>query len=536
MDKIAVILFRIVSKPSRYFISFVKLSFENKLSIFTSFYRSFFLTILPFFSSAQLITNMQLIDGTGKPAYKTDVRINGNRIGAVGQLTANKNELVIDGKGMVLAPGFIDAHSHHFWDVQQNSDALSTSNQGITTIVIGQDGSGYFMDKLVAMMKKNPVAVNVASYTGHTSLREEVMGERDMLRQAKQPEINKMKIRLENEMKKGSLGLSTGLEYEHAFYSTKDEVMQLSKTTAELNGRYISHIRSEDVTMEDALNEIIEIGRVTKMPVQVSHIKIAKKDDWGKAQQVIAKLEQARKKGVNITADVYPYNFWHSTMRVLFPARDYENPASATFATNQLFDPAESRIAVFGPIPSYKGKTITEIATMRNESTSQTLMNLISIASEFKQKNPNHTGGIEAITAKSMSDADVAEFIAWPHSVICSDGNAGAHPRGYGSFTRILGRYVREQKLLSLEEAIHKMTGLTAAQLGIKDRGVIKKGNYADLVLFDPATVIDNATIENSKALSSGIEMVFVNGKIIYKSGKPTSERPGMLVKRSNSN
>ena len=490
------------------------------------------LFFIPFFSSAQLITNVQLIDGTGKPAYKTSVRINGNRIGEIGKLTANKNELVIDGKGMVLAPGFIDAHSHHFWDVQHNSDALSTSNQGITTIVIGQDGSGYYMDSLVAMMKKNPIAVNVASYTGHTSLREEVMGEHDMLRQAKQDEIDKMKIRLESELQRGSLGLSTGLEYEHAFYSTKDEVMQLSKKTAELKGRYISHIRSEDVTIEDAMNEIIEIGRVTKMPVQVSHIKIAKKDDWETAKKIIAKLEKARQEGVDITADVYPYNFWHSTMRVLFPARDYENPVSAKFATDQLFDPSESRIAVFAPIPSYKGKTISEIAAIRNESTSQTLMNLISIANEFKQKNPDHTGSVEAITAKSMNDADVSDFIGWKHSVICSDGNAGAHPRGYGSFTRVLGRYVREQKLMTIEEAIYKMTGLTASHLGIKNRGVIKKGNYADLVLFDPSMVIDNATIENPKALSAGIEMVFVNGKIIYKAGNPTSERPGMLVKR----
>ena len=490
------------------------------------------LFFIPFFSSAQLITNVQLIDGTGKPAYKTSVRINGNRIGEIGKLTANKNELVIDGKGMILAPGFIDAHSHHFWDVQHNSDALSTSNQGITTIVIGQDGSGYYMDSLVAMMKKNPVAVNVASYTGHTSLREEVMGEHDMLRQAKQDEIDKMKIRLESELQRGSLGLSTGLEYEHAFYSTKDEVMQLSKKTSELKGRYISHIRSEDVTIEDAINEIIEIGRVTKMPVQVSHIKIAKKDDWETAKKIIAKLEKARQEGVDITADVYPYNFWHSTMRVLFPARDYENPVSAKFATDQLFDPSESRIAVFAPIPSYKGKTISEIAAIRNESTSQTLMNLISIASEFKQKNPDHTGSVEAITAKSMNDADVSDFIGWKHSVICSDGNAGAHPRGYGSFTRVLGRYVREQKLMTIEAAIYKMTGLTASHLGIKNRGVIKKGNYADLVLFDPSMVIDNATIENPKALSAGIEMVFVNGKIIYKAGNPTAERPGMLVKR----
>ncbi len=491
----------------------------------------YFLILIPAISKAQLIQHIKLVDGTGKPAYNASVRIIGNKIGEIGELTPKKNELVIDGKGMVLAPGFIDAHSHHFWDVQHNTDALSTSNQGITTIVIGQDGSGYYMDTMISKMKKIPVAVNVATYTGHTSLREEAMGENDVLRKASQVEINKMKSRLESELKKGSLGLSTGLEYEEAFYSTKDEVMQLSKITAAQKGRYISHIRSEDVTMDEALNEIIEIGRTTKMPVQISHLKIAKKSDWGTAKKIISKLEAARKEGIDITADVYPYNFWHSTMRVLFPARDYSNISSAEFAVNQLFDPSQSRLANYAPVPSYKGKTISEIASARNESNAQTLMKLIAMAADFKEKNPGY-GGVEAICAKSMSDADVADFIAWPHSGICSDGNAGAHPRGYGSFTRVLGVYVREQKLLSLEEAIHKMTGLTAENLGIKERGIIKSGNYADLVLFNPDTVIDRATIENSKALSEGIEMVWVNGKIIYKSGKATSHKPGMLVKR----
>lgn len=491
----------------------------------------YFLILIPAISKAQLIQHIKLVDGTGKPAYNASVRIIGNKIGEIGELTPKKNELVIDGKGMVLAPGFIDAHSHHFWDVQHNTDALSTSNQGITTIVIGQDGSGYYMDTMISKMKKIPVAVNVATYTGHTSLREESMGENDVLRKASQVEINKMKSRLESELKKGSLGLSTGLEYEEAFYSTKDEVMQLSKITAAQKGRYISHIRSEDVTMDEALNEIIEIGRTTKMPVQISHLKIAKKSDWGTAKKIISKLEAARKEGIDITADVYPYNFWHSTMRVLFPARDYSNISSAEFAVNQLFDPSQSRLANYAPVPSYKGKTISEIASARNESNAQTLMKLIAMAADFKEKNPGY-GGVEAICAKSMSDADVADFIAWPHSGICSDGNAGAHPRGYGSFTRVLGVYVREQKLLSLEEAIHKMTGLTAENLGIKERGIIKSGNYADLVLFNPDTVIDRATIENSKALSEGIEMVWVNGKIIYKSGKATSHKPGMLVKR----
>ena len=493
----------------------------------------FLVFTLPLFMQAQLIHHVKIIDGTGRPAFNGSVRINGNKISEVGNLTPRKGEQIIDGKGLILAPGFIDAHSHHLQDVQQNTAGLSTLNQGITTIVTGQDGWGYSMDTLAAMMNRIPVAVNVAAYTGHTSLREDAMGENDVLRPARQDEIEKMKSVLERELKKGSLGLSTGLEYEQAFFSTRDEVMQLSKLTASLNGRYISHIRSEDVTMDDAIDEIIEIGRITKMPVQISHIKLGKKSDWGTAKKIIEKLEQARKEGIDITADVYPYTFWHSTLRVLFPARDYTSIKSAEFAVNQLFDPSLSILGVFAPIPAYQGKTISEVANMINKSEAQTLMDLISIAAEFKLKNPDYPGSIETITAKSMLDEDVADFILWPHSVICSDGNGtGTHPRGYGSFTRILGRYTREKKLLSMEDAIHKMTGLTASHLGIQNRGIIQPGNYADLVLFNPETVIDRATIENGKALSEGIETVWVNGKIVYNSGKATSQKPGMLIKR----
>ena len=498
-------------------------------------YSVFFLVItLPLFIQAQLIHQIKIIDGTGGPAFNGSVRIIGNKISEVGKLSPKKGEQVIDGKELVLAPGFIDAHSHHLQDLQKNRDGLSTLNQGITTIVTGQDGWGYSMDTLAAMMNRIPIAVNVAAYTGHTSLRENVMGENDVLRPARQDEIEKMKSVLERELKKGALGLSTGLEYEQAFYSTRDEVMQLSKLTASLNGRYISHIRSEDVTMDYAIDEIIEIGRTTKMPVQISHIKLGKKSDWGTAKNLIEKLEQARKEGVNITADIYPYTFWHSTLRVLFPARDYTNIKSAEFAVNQLFDPSQSILGVFAPKPTYQGKTISEIGNTIKKSEAQTLMDLVAMASDFKLKNPDYHGSIESITAKSMYDGDVADLILWPHSVICSDGNgSGTHPRGYGSFTRILGRYVREKKLLTLEDAIHKMTGLTASNLGIEGRGIIQAGNYADLVLFNPETVIDLATIENGKALSEGIETVWVNGKIVYSPGKATSLKPGILVKRS---
>ena len=485
-------------------------------------------------SKSTLITNVQILDGTGSPAVKGSVRIKGDVIVQVGDLKANPNEKIIDGKGQVLAPGFIDAHSHHLGDLQKNPSGLSTSNQGITTVVIGQDGESYPMDSLEIDMKQKRVVANVASYTGHSSLREEIMGEKNLFRNATQTEIDKMKNILSKELAKGSLGLSTGLEYEQAFYSNRDEVLQLAKVAAAANTRYISHIRSEDVTMADALDEIIQIGKVTKMPVQISHIKLAKQSDWNTASSILTQLEKARAEGVQITADVYPYTFWNSTLRVLFPARDYTNMASAQLAVTQLFDPSQSYIVQYAPNPSYVGKTVSAIAVERKESDAQALMSLVAIAADFKEKHPGYKGGIEAIAAKSMNESDVAKFIAWPYSVICSDGNGGGHPRGYGSFTRVLGKYVREDKVISLENAIHKMTAQTAQYLGIKDRGTIVPRMKADLVLFNPKTVKDNASIRDSHALSDGIEMVWVNGELIFKGKKSTGRRSGTLIKRIN--
>ena len=481
---------------------------------------------------ATIITNIQLVDGTGKPAFKASVKIIGNKIVAIGDLKPNKTDQMIDGNGKILAPGFIDSHSHHFGDLNKNRAGLSTSSQGITTIVIGQDGNGYPMDSLTKWMQANPVVSNVASYTGQSSLREIAMGENDLYRKATDAEINQMKSVLASELEKGSFGLSTGLEYESAFYSSKQEVLDLAKVTAEHKGLYTSHIRSEDLHMDEAIEEIIEIGRQTKMPVQVSHIKIANKLNWGTANLILKKLDEARKAGINISADIYPYTFWNSTLRVLFPGKDFDNLASAEMATKQLFDPNESYLMQYAPIPSYKGKSVTEIGIERNESPAQALMSLIKMAEDFSKANPNYTGGIEAIAGKAMSEEDVKVFMAWPESIICSDGNAGGHPRGYGAFTRVLGKYVREDKIMPLETAIYKMTGQSADFFGFKNRGRIAVGNFADLVLLDPATVIDQANIKNSKALSTGIDMVWVNGTLVYQAQKSTGKQPGVLIKR----
>lgn len=481
--------------------------------------------------STQLITNVRIMDGTGGPVINGAVRIRNNKIWEIGNLSPFPGETVINGNGQVLAPGFIDTHSHHFGGLANGPEALPSLNQGVTTIVIGQDGSSYVMDTLESRMKRNPVAVNVATYTGHATLREQVMGE-NILRLASEEQVKKMQTLLQNEMDKGSLGLSTGLEYEKGFYSSRNEVIQLSKTTAAAGGRYISHIRSEDINLDEAVDEIIAIGKEAKLPVQLSHLKIGKKDKWGTAPALLAKLQEARSQGINITADVYPYDFWSSTLKVLFPKRDYDNIESAQFAVDQLFDAGQSILIAFAPEPAYAGKTVGQIAQERNETPARTLMNLVAMAEAFEKAHPDFTGDIESIMGKSMDDRDVACFLAWPQANICSDGTANGHPRGYGAFTRVLGKYVREQKIMPLETAVYKMTGLAAEHLGIINRGLIKPGYFADLVLFDPATVQDNATTSNNKALSTGVERVWVNGRIVYQSQQSTKEYPGVLIKK----
>ena len=468
-----------------------------------------------------LITNVNVIDGTGLPAFAGGVRIVNDRIQDIGTLTPFVNESVTDGKGFVLAPGFIDSHSHHDRRLFKNPSAIAVTSQGVTTIVVGQDGGSTPIDTIRARMKLTPVSVNVATYTGQAWLREQVMKD-DLLRKATAEEISSMKVILDRELDKGSLGLGTGLEYEEAFYSSRDEVVELAKVAAAKGGRYISHIRSEDMHVEESIAEIIEIGRAAKIPVQISHIKIAMRSKWGSSTSIVRQLQQARLDGVTITADVYPYNMWSSTPRVLFPKKDFESLASAEFATRELFDPASSVITNYPPNKMYEGKTVTEIGKLNNETPAQALLRIVRETSE--------TGS--SIVATSMSEIDISNFIDWEHSNICSDGTISGHPRGHGTFPRVLGKYVREQKLMPLETAIYKMTGLTAEQVGIKDRGVIARGNFADLVLFDPATIIDKATITNSTALSTGVEYVWVNGKLVYRNQVAQPNFPGRFIAR----
>ena len=490
------------------------------------------LTASPALLADTLIINARIIDGTGSGAVVGSVRLRDDRITAVGELTSNESDYVIDAGGLVLAPGFIDTHSHSDRLILTERDALAKIAQGITTAVVGQDGDApYPLADFFGALEATPPKVNIAAYAGHNTLRDEVMGA-DFRRAANDYEIKAMSALLERELAAGALGLSTGLEYEPGIHSETREVVQLAQLTADVGGRYISHIRSEDRWFDDALEEIIQIGRATGMPVQISHLKLAMASQWGLAPWVIERLNAARQEGIDLTADIYPYTYWQSHMMVLLPERDPLDLDAIDFVMAELAPPDGIIFTHFPAEPDYVGMTLTEVAAAREQRPAEAFSALaqMSIAHE------DATGEMgDMMIGTSMRDDDIAAFIAWPHTNICTDGSLrDRHPRGAGSFPRVLARYVREQGVLSLESAIHHMTGLSAQHMGFVERGVIAPGMMADLVLFNPNTVRDRATTSEPFALSKGIHSVWVAGERVLHEGEVSKTFPGRVIRRAN--
>ena len=490
------------------------------------------LTASPALLADTLIINARIIDGTGSGAVVGSVRLKDDRITAVGELTSNESDDVIDAGGLVLAPGFIDTHSHSDRLILTERDALAKIAQGITTAVVGQDGDApYPLADFFGALEATPPKVNIAAYAGHNTLRDEVMGA-DFRRAANDDEIKAMSALLEGELAAGALGLSTGLEYEPGIHSETREVVQLAQLTADAGGRYISHIRSEDRWFDDALEEIIQIGRATGMPVQISHLKLAMASQWGRAPWVIERLNAARQEGIDLTADIYPYTYWQSHMMVLLPERDPLDLDAIDFVMAELAPPDGIIFTHFPAEPDYVGMTLTEVAAAREQRPAEAFSALaqMSIAHE------DATGEMgDMMIGTSMRDDDIAAFIAWPHTNICTDGSLrDRHPRGAGSFPRVLARYVREQGVLSLESAIHHMTGLSAQHMGFVERGVIAPGMMADLVLFNPNTVRDRATTSEPFAPSKGIHSVWVAGERVLHEGEVSKTFPGRVIRRAN--
>ena len=479
-----------------------------------------------------LITNARIIDGTGTPALAASVRLEGDRITALGELTPNEDDAVIDAGGLVLAPGFIDTHSHSDRLILTERDALAKITQGITTAVVGQDGDApYPLAEFFAALEATPAKINIAAYAGHNTLRDQVMGE-DFKRPASGEEIQAMSALLQQELAAGAVGLSTGLEYEPGIHSETREVLRLAQLTADAGGRYISHVRSEDRWFDDALEEIIEIGRLTGMPVQISHLKLAMASQWGRAPWIIQRLNAAREEGVDLTADIYPYTYWQSHMMVLLPERDPTDLAAIDFVMAELAPPDGIIFTHFPAEPDYVGMTLTEIAAARKQRPAEAF----SVLAQMSIGHEAATGEMgDMMIGTSMRDDDVAAFIAWPHTNICTDSSLrDRHPRGAGSFPRVLARYVREQGVLSLESAIHRMTALPAQHMGFGERGVIAPGMIADLVLLNPETVTDRATTSEPFTPSEGIHSVWVAGQRVLHEGAVSEAFPGRVIRRAS--
>ncbi len=480
---------------------------------------SSFLSV-PAQTRSTLIKNATVIDGTGKAGFLGDVRINGDRINKIGKIKPSKNDDVIDVSGLVLAPGFIDIHNHSESGLLREGTAANQVSQGITTVIVGPDGgSPWLLSEYFAKLN-GKVAVNVGAFIGHATVRHEVM-KNDTRRPATATEIAAMEKLVEQAMMEGAFGLSSGLEYDAGFMATTEELIAIARVAGKHNGIYMSHIRDEEEGFRAAMEEAIRIGREAKLPVQISHIKMGNRNVWGKSAEAIALIEAAKHSGQDVTADAYPYTAWASTITVLVPSRKHEDRGEIEKGLANVGGADKVLITSHGANRNYEMKTMAEISASKNISPVDLYIEIV--------KN-----GGAGVVCNSMNENDVKAFYTRPWVMVSSDGGIGSrHPRGAGTFTRVLGKFVREDKWFGLEEAIKKMASMPAARLGLKDRGLIKKGMKADLVLFDPRSVIDKATFAEPQMLSAGIKVVFVNGVKVWDGEKSTGNLSGSILKRN---
>ncbi len=471
------------------------------------------------FAQSVIIKNATIIDGSGKSAFRGDVQIKGDRITKIGNIKPKKDDVVIDANGKILAPGFIDIHNHSESGLLREGTATNQVSQGITTILVGPDGGSPFpiADYLAKLNGK--IAPNVGAFIGHASLREQVMNN-SYARQTTPEELAKMVVLMEQAMKDGAFGLSSGLEYDVGFSASTEELIALAKVASKYKGIYMTHMRDEEEGLLDAIRESIRISREAKLPLQISHLKAGNRNVWGKSTDAIALIEAEKKNGVDITADAYPYTAWGSTITVLVPSRKHDDKVEVEKGLFNVGGADKVLITTHSANRDYEGKTLEEIAKMKNVSPVDIYIEIV--------KN-----GGASVVCNSMNENDVKNFYQQSWVMVSSDGGIGGrHPRGTGTFPRVLGKFVRENNWFSLEEAIRKMSLMPAKRLGLKDRGLIKKGYKADLVLFDKDKVIDRNTFTVPQTLSEGIETVWVNGKTVWENGKVTGNLSGEILQK----
>lgn len=472
-------------------------------------------------SRTVLIKNARIIDGTGRPGFSGDLRIKNGKIAKIGKIKAKQGEEIIDASGLVLAPGFIDIHNHSESGLLREGTAGNQVSQGITTVLVGPDGGSPFPIKDYLARLNGKTAVNVGAFVGHATLREQVM-KGDYVRKTTDPEIAEMQKLLEQAMQEGAFGLSSGLEYDVGFSASTEELIALAKIASRYHGIYMTHMRDEEEGMLDALREAIRIGREAKLPVQISHIKMGNRNVWGKSAEAIKLIEETRKSGFDVTADAYPYTAWASTITVLVPSRKHEDREEIEKGLNNVGGADKVLITSHAANRSYEMRTMADIAASKNMSPVDLYIEIV--------KN-----GGAGVVCNSMNEDDVKAFYTQPWVMASSDGGIGSrHPRGTGTFTRVLGRFVRENKWVTLEDAVRKMSSMPASRLGLKDRGLVRKGMKADLVLFDPSTVIDRATFAQPQVFSDGVKTVFVNGSVVWDGARITGNLPGSTLLRND--
>ena len=466
-----------------------------------------------------------LYDGTGGPPRQADVRIVGDTIQEIGKVKARSGDTIVEARGLAVAPGFIDAHSHADGGIFEDPDAETQVRQGITTAIVGVDGGSHYpLLDWFGRLEREPSALNFASYVGHGTVRTTVMGE--AARASTPAERDAMAAIVAREMKEGALGLSSGLEYQPGRYSDTDELIALAK--AAKPGLYASHMRNEDNQSFQAIDELVRISKEGGLPGQIDHIKLGSARVWGRTGDVFARMAQA-----DVQADVYPYLYWQSTIRVIIATERFEDRKQWEQGLADIGGPGHVLLTTFSPDPSWQGKTVAELAAAQGKDPISLIQEIIARCYGPGEKGAGDKGS-ESVVVTAMSDDDLKAFIQNPKICFCSDGGLhGSHPRGAGSFPRILGHYVREERTIPLQEAIRKMTSLPARRFGLKDRGLVEKGMKADLVVFDPVTIRDTATTQKPESPPVGLSTVLVNGTPVLWDGTITHAHPGRPLRRS---
>jgi len=492
-----------------------------------------------------LITGGAVIDGSGQPGFDADIGIRDDVIVYIGNKRKTTGTKTIDASGLVIAPGFIDIHTHCDRGILGQPDNKNYILQGVTTVIGGNcGGSPLDIKDFFEKAEDAPLATNIAVYIGHNTIRQQVMGQDD--RPPSAEELSKMEGFVHQAMKDGALGLSTGLGYTPGMFADSDEIIALNRVAGEYGGLYASHIRDQGLGMFDSVEEAIRIGREGGTRVQISHLKLSIDKLWGETAQLRRIIDQAREEGIEVYSDEYPYIAASTGLSVIFPewsladgklGENIRNPETRERLKTEMFHTgrmktykdrdmlASVQIASYRGNPEYEGKTLREILILRGDEPS--LENGAELVMEMQ--------GASCVYFL-MDEADVASIMNFPFNMIGSDGSVVRfgrgvpHPRSYGTFPRVLGTYVREEKHLRLEEAVRKMTGLPAESLRFDDRGLIGELKKADLVIFDPETVGDRATYDAPHQYPTGISYVIVNGTVTVEQGELTAERGGRAL------